>query len=94
MIKKYIENVDNLSINELFEIKGGAIADPYGCEDLACKNNACKSEACKTTACKERACGTYVCSVSTEGLTSTLTEISREQNVLSTENMLNSILIR
>ena len=95
-MKKSNFNTDNLSIGELFEIKGGAIANPYGCDSQACEVNACTTGACKSAACKEKACGSSVCKTSTEAppATESLRDLNMSNSILSAENMLNSNLVR
>ena len=88
-MKKTNLNTDNLSIAELFEIKGGAIANPYACDEHACTSNACTSGSCLTAACKSNACKSNVC------VSQAYTSIREEANIIVKEEvMLNSILIR
>ena len=59
-MKKTNLNTDNLSIAELFEIKGGA-AVASNCPSLACKSSACSSNGCVSSACETLACNTKAC---------------------------------
>ena len=100
--------MDNLSINELFEIKGGAISGyTTECDSLACNNNACQSVACVVGACENHAClsggcSSSVCSMSAEKPTpptptpptEALIKLNVLNSVLREENMSNSILIK
>ena len=90
-MKKTNLNTDNLSIAELFEIKGGAINNPYACDSKACTTNACESVACASVACQSMACQSNTCTTSAEK--------PEEQKMLNSvlraeNNMSNSILIR
>lgn len=64
------QQLDSLSVDELFAIKGGCdstgmpICDKYVCESSACGSHACESNSgaiCGTLVCESCACESHVC---------------------------------
>jgi len=67
-----ITNFNDLSIKELFLIKGGATVLGPGCSTSMCNQNACSSKACDTGACTSNTCSTLACGVSACNIKSTV----------------------
>ncbi|MDR2835940.1 MAG: hypothetical protein LBV69_07090 [Bacteroidales bacterium] len=65
-----IVNFENLSLNDLFEIRGGltqnsqSICTSSGCKSGACTSKSCENAACTVKACKSKACDNSACASS------------------------------
>lgn len=57
-----LSNVDNLSVKDLFQIRGGASAAEPGCTSKNCTQIACNSVSCTSASCTTLSCNTRSCS--------------------------------
>jgi hypothetical protein len=64
------QQLESLSIDELFAIKGGCgetgpVCKTNACDTCACDSAACDSNVCESYACDSSACGSSACDVKT-----------------------------
>lgn len=56
-----LQQFENLTVDELFVIKGGCGSKGPNCETKACTTHACDSSSCSSGTCMSLACGSTAC---------------------------------